>query len=337
MAPAHGEMISGKYYFRTWAGAEEPQPPPGASAPAAPYALDFEVKPEKKSVGNTKLEETWSETRGERCMLTTPAGTRPWDGRDAISCLHKSNWDAQNYKTLETTYMSDNITEDLARQHRKLMKSQGMPEDEREARWRKCLAQWEGQQLDAAASRVTGTDFSLLPAGWRPKDAHFRKAALAAQEDSAQPVQPPNAPPGRPASSVPPHAGRELRPQAPQTARSATPRAPAPRAPAPRSATPRAATPREASYAQRPRGPAARYSDPGSARLSDGDTVNLSPSDLRQVYDVERPNYRNNMRSLNGWDFMAKMARRRRHQPSSDPDPSRSWAPVAHVPMNHAR
>jgi len=332
VAPAHGgEMISGKYYFRTWAGAEEPMPPPGATAPAAPYALDFQEKSEKKSVGNTKLAETWSEARGERCAQATPAGTRPWDGRDAISCLHKSNWDAQNYKTLETSYMSDNIPEDLARQHRKLMKSQGMPPEQREARWRKCLAQWESRMPNDAASRVTGTDFSLLPAGWRPKDANFRKSTQAAQDDAhyyfpeeegTRPIQPPNAPSGRPASSVPPpHAGRELRKQAPQTARAATPRAP----------TPRAATPREAPSAQRARGPAARYSDSGSARSSDGDMVEISPSILRGVYDAERSNYRNNMRSLHALDFMTKMARKRRQHP----DPTRKWVPVAHVPMKY--
>lgn len=68
-------------------------------------------------------------------------------------------------------YQSASDSKALSRYHRHNEQARGMSENVREARWYQCFRQLEGQweEKEDAQTRVTGTDFSVLPAGYAPK------------------------------------------------------------------------------------------------------------------------------------------------------------------------
>mmetsp|Transcript_95316 Transcript_95316/g.199362 ORF Transcript_95316/g.199362 Transcript_95316/m.199362 type:complete len:351 (-) Transcript_95316:68-1120(-) len=211
--------VLGKPDLRPWAVADDAPPrPDGKLGPTAPFAMDFE-SPKSVYLSSTKrtYQEGLTAASRQQMRKAKPAGLPlpPFPSTTAMA-IHKSGWDAPDWKSLETKYMADNIEEPLARHHRRLIKHQTMSKDDREKRWIACFSQWsstmKGAEHAAAAapsvsrqsrqSHQTGgaeTDFSMLPAGYfpvarrkpklRPRPGIF--GALGGQPPQQQQQQPP--------------------------------------------------------------------------------------------------------------------------------------------------
>jgi hypothetical protein len=157
--------------WRPWSYAQPPTPQPGGGvAPVAPYALSFEgsdtafLSTHRQAFAE---DSGWDERRAEVFAAATPAGRRRWDGNRVEHVTTKSTWDAPNFATLESCYMTNANSKALKKHHRRYERNQTMTRDQREARWTRCFKQWSGGAPGSAAV----TDFSLLPAGWAPEEA----------------------------------------------------------------------------------------------------------------------------------------------------------------------
>lgn len=153
-----------------------------------------DVRKDMRSHTHKALAAVWSKD-SHRASDTVPAGCRLDKGcvADVAGCLQKSSWDSPNWEALKTTYMNANDTKVLASHHRRFMKNLSLPQEVREARWRKCFKEWESRLHGLggkAPSTLAGTDFSLLPAGVgprAPKPAHTSAPPAADDGEEAPP------------------------------------------------------------------------------------------------------------------------------------------------------
>lgn len=170
-------------WVRPWSLATPPAPRPGGEiAPLAPYAETFDDEGRKQYKSIYRRAHSVDVGGGAhpgataRVAATPPAGCRTQYGLRAEQCTYKSTWDAPDFRTLETTYSSNTDPTPLGKHHRRYMKNRNLSMEQREDRWFKCLKQqWRiSDPMQDEGSVVTGlsavTDFSLLPAGWKPLD-----------------------------------------------------------------------------------------------------------------------------------------------------------------------
>jgi hypothetical protein len=168
------------YSIRHWAVAEEPKPrKAGETAPLAPYALDngcaaAKYAPDIRSTSQHAYAQGWSEESAKKISELYAAGTTHLEELGAAESLTKSCWDAPDWKVMQSTYDHDCKPEVLARHHRRLVQRENVSEGAREARWLRCFTQAQSKAQNGfpsfeVGSHVTGTDFSLLPAGYALK------------------------------------------------------------------------------------------------------------------------------------------------------------------------
>merc|ERR1719506_402657 len=163
-------------YCRPWAIAQDPDTCDGVT-PIAPYAVDI---PNWKPTSNCRASYNtgWSRDFSAQNHKTPAAGggasdREPHDSREALRCMQHGG--RTDYKEELSIYQAASDRQALSRHHRHQEKARLLPHNMREARWYKCFRQWEGQweHREDSQTRVTGTDFSVLPAGYVPKNGHL--------------------------------------------------------------------------------------------------------------------------------------------------------------------
>lgn len=172
--------------FRKWAGAAPAKKKPNGAGPA-PYGLDFEEGQDEalgSTVHNSYLDFNEESTRRMREEIA--AGVVPKDGRTAAQATTRSDWGSPDWQCLTTNYSGSCNEKAIARYHRRQIQSKQMCQQKREERWVKCFRRWEKND----ANTVTGTEFSILPAGWhmdgRPLPVGLPPKPQAAAEILAQ-------------------------------------------------------------------------------------------------------------------------------------------------------
>lgn len=171
-------MVANNRYCRPWAIAEDPDfSEYGALTPIAPYAVDNsgEVVPEtgrrKWGISCTyraSYAKGWSTDFYAQSKIVPPAGCgasdrEPHDSSEATKCIQHGG------EPMESQYQTACNKKVLAQYHRHNEKARALPHKEREARWYKCFRQLEGQfGQEDAETKITGTNFSILPAGYAP-------------------------------------------------------------------------------------------------------------------------------------------------------------------------
>lgn len=174
-------------YCRPWAIAQDPEERDGALTPIAPYAVDS-FEPVDIATGHRpwKLTSTcrasynrgWSKDTSAKAQVVPAAGggaseREPHCSLEAMACIQHGG--PANYKDELTIYQASSDRKALSRHHRHSEQARLLPHNVREARWYKCFRQWEGQweRREDSQTRVTGTEFSVLPAGYVPKNGHL--------------------------------------------------------------------------------------------------------------------------------------------------------------------
>jgi hypothetical protein len=166
--------LRGLYAFcRPWAVAEAPAPNSGSKAPVAPFAIENSAK-NTQSTSKSSYNNGWSKDVTIRSNSVPAAGGRgeykdPHSSVETIGCLQHGG--QVHFDGIMSAYQSASDSKALARHHRHDEKTRQLPVDAREVRWYKCFRQLEGGwgSKEESISRVTGTDFSVLPAGYVPK------------------------------------------------------------------------------------------------------------------------------------------------------------------------
>jgi len=148
--------------WRPWADALPPQARESPHAPLPPYALLNEAEQDMK----TTYSQVFIERHRHAARGTVPAGFNGAERPTAAQSLPQHG--APVGRDVMTTYEVNSRPEALARHHRRLQKNHGMQEEEREARWYHCFRRMEDSRRDRV-SEATGTDYSVLPAGYVPK------------------------------------------------------------------------------------------------------------------------------------------------------------------------
>lgn len=149
-------------FCRPWAVADDPYP--DSLQPVAPYAqLSAEAHDVLKSSSRSYYAEGWSKEISRQLQATPTAGMRPPQTFGAGECLQHGGIDVH---ALKTNYQSNSDPNRLDRYHRKSQRSMMLSPAEREARWYKCFF---SSSEARSKSAVTGTEFSMLPAGYQPK------------------------------------------------------------------------------------------------------------------------------------------------------------------------
>lgn len=204
-------------YCRPWAVAQEPtESRAGALTPIAPYAVEEAEADVKTGHRPWKLTSTcramnsqcWSKDNSVKAKTTPAAGggaseREPHCSMEAMRCIQHSHALSQhggppNYKEEMSVYQAASEPKALARHHRRTEQARTLPHNVREARWYKCFRQMEGQweQQKDSQTRVTGTDFSVLPAGYIPKHGHLpnrhilEKYGFSASEEDGESAVP---------------------------------------------------------------------------------------------------------------------------------------------------
>jgi hypothetical protein len=178
-------------YCRPWAIAQEPPEREGALTPVAPYAVDVcndvDTSSGRKRWGLNSTSRAsynlgWSKEYKRKTHMTNAAGggasdREPHDSMEARRCIQHNtvHGGRTDYKEEMSLYQQATEPKALARHHRHCEQARQLPHNVREARWYKCFRQWEGQweHREDSQTRVTGTDFSVLPAGYVPKNGHL--------------------------------------------------------------------------------------------------------------------------------------------------------------------
>jgi len=171
-------------FCRPWAVAEDAEERTGALTPVAPYAVDMSV--EVNPVTNHRpwpltctyrasYAKGWSKDWKSQTQTMPVAGggasdREPHCSLEAAQCIQHGG------ERMESQYQTASNANALRRFHRHKEKVRNIPHSEREARWYKCFRQFEGQweHSEDAKTRVTGTDFSVLPAGYQPKHGRLQ-------------------------------------------------------------------------------------------------------------------------------------------------------------------
>jgi len=191
-------------YCRPWAVALDPESRDGALTPIAPYAVDNteggDVPSGSKplritSTSRVSYNRGWNKDTSAKDKTSPAAGggaseREPHCSREANACIqHDCGEDGgpATYKKSLTAYQQASDSKALSRHHRHYEAARLMPHLDREARWYKCFRQLEGQWeaklktagntgCEDAVSRLTGTEFSVLPAGYAPKNGVLPQA-----------------------------------------------------------------------------------------------------------------------------------------------------------------
>jgi len=204
-------------YCRPWAIAQEPETRDGAITPVAPYAVDESESAEVDvATGHRqrKLTSTcraaynkgWSKDASARAKTMPPAGggasdREPHCSVEAARCIQHGG--SKDYSGTLSQYQHASDAKALARLHRRNEAARVMPHNIREARWYKCFRQLEGQwqKREDAQTRVTGTDFSVLPAGYVPKGGCLPQRDAVERYGATPEVEEPALPPTKAASN----------------------------------------------------------------------------------------------------------------------------------------
>jgi len=191
-------------YCRPWAVALDPESRDGALTPIAPYAVDntegADVPSGSKplritSTSRVSYNRGWNKDFSTKDKINPAAGggaseREPLCSREANACIQHDVQEGDGpptYKKSLTAYQQASDSKALSRHHRHYEAVRLMPHVDREARWYKCFRQLEGQWeaklktagdagCEDAVSRLTGTEFSVLPAGYAPKNGVLPQA-----------------------------------------------------------------------------------------------------------------------------------------------------------------
>lgn len=225
-------------YCRPWAIAKEAEGRPGDSklTPIAPYAVDNAGEmwgPADATTGNRswKLTSTcrasynkgWSPEYGAALKVVPVAGggasdREPHNSLEAKRCIqhNQCHGGRTDYKEEMSLYQEATDRKALAREHRRNEAARQLPHNMREARWYRCFRQWEGQWgTEDASTRVTGTEFSVLPAGYIPKSGQVPAEAFSSKQRHVDKYGPSkeaeqgNSPNAKAAKAAPKPAARE--------------------------------------------------------------------------------------------------------------------------------
>lgn len=355
-------MLSSKLTWRVWASAEESQPRPnGAVAPSAPFAQDFAnvaagaAQDDFKSTAQHAYATGWSEDVDRVVGAREPAGIHHRPEVTLADCVHKSQWDNPDWKGLKSTYMHHSDAKVLSRHHRRFLKNLNLSQETREARWAKCFRQSErdagkfdvGNDQDGQ-SRVSGTDFSIQPAGFVPKqpspaELHRQMQiqrgmldsctvgttpknsnlplAATSLDTTALPSKPKGSNSKQMAQSDNAYAFAAAQGNARQGRCAEMDKHMLPR-PSPRQKQQVSKTPRRQTCSKYARGDAREEPWLYGGQESSG------PAADAQIEPEASSAVERRLRTMHGWDFASKIARKKKN----GREPSTAWAPVGAVP-----
>lgn len=139
----------------------------------APFAQDFGdvegLGPSSQSHTRQEFAEGWTPQRARQHAANVPAGRRHVStGETVATCTHQAGWAAPDWGTMRSAYSKDTSREVVMKQHRRLQKKSDLSMEDREARWVRCFEQRHCGEGGRAPSQSSATDFSILPAGYRP-------------------------------------------------------------------------------------------------------------------------------------------------------------------------